>query len=524
MLLACAYSLGLAITAGAAETPVQAPKLEFGPCSIPGVPPGSRCGTYEVFEDREARSGRKIPLRVVVVPATGPDRLPDPIVWFAGGPGDSAVGNAGVSHDLEALSARRDLLLVDLRGTGGSAPLHCTELQGDKGVQGFLDSFLPAAGVRACRERLEKSVDLTTYTSAAAIDDVVEVADALGYGTLNLMGGSYGTRAVLVFLRRHPERSRTATLFGIVPTDERGPLHMAKNAQRALDGTIAECEQDAACRAAFPKLRDEIAAIFERVEREPVTVRLASGEVRLTRDGLAQTLRYMLYVPTSAVLLALNVHLAAQGDWKPMAETAAFFASSMGALPDGFYLAITCAEDLAFLSEGQIAPAVAGTFMGDFRIRQQQAACAAWKAPRLGREFLDPVVTDVPTLLITGERDPVTPPVNAERVAKGLKRSKLVVVADGAHSFNGIRGADDCAFSLATALIESGAVEGLDTSCLTTIERPPFVLAREADAAPPSGSSASPAPMRTRRRRSSSGSSSRTATCGRRSASSRRSR
>src|SRR4029078_9422692 len=142
--------------------------------------------------------------------------------------------------------------------------------------------------------------------------------------------------------------------------DERGPFSMARSVQRALDGLIAECEGDPGCRAAFPRLRDEVATVLRQVEREPVTVALMDEEtgkpveIRLTRSGLAQMLRYMLYSPTGASLLPLPVHLAAQGDWKPMAENVRRFAGHGGtALADGYYLSLTCSEDLPFIREDE---------------------------------------------------------------------------------------------------------------------------------------------------------------------------
>lgn len=475
-------ALGFVGGAVAEETAAPAKKIELKSCDLPGAPPEARCGTYEVWENRSAKAGRRIPLRVMVIPALGQEKLPDPFVFFTGGPGDSSV-DAGVwiSQEFKDLRQRRDILLVDYRGTGGSNPLNCPDLQGTQGIQGFLDDFLPADKIKRCAEELGKKFDLTQYTSDAAIDDIDEVRAALGYDEINLLGGSYGSRAALVYLRRHPQRVRTAILSGAVPTDELGPFSMARSAQDALDGLIAECEADAACKGAFPKLREEVAAVLQRAEREPVTVRLVDTEtggpveVRLSKTGVAQTLRYMLYGTASAMLLPLNVHLAAQGDWKLMAETARFFASAMGSTSDGYYLAITCSEDLPFIRESEVPAAVAGTFLGDFRIRKQQAACAAWPAAKLGREFLAPVASDVPVLLISGERDPVTPPSNADHVARTLKNSRHIVVPDGGHSFSGIQGVE-CVTSLMVSFVESGRLEGLDASCVARMKRPEFVL------------------------------------------------
>src|SRR4028118_690669 len=250
-------ALGISLIASGGEA---AGRLELTPCAKDkheGFPADARCGIYEVWENRDAKKGRKIPLQVVVLPARGANPLPDPVIYFAGGPGDSSVQEGVyVGLELYKLRDRRDILLVDLRGTGKSGGLFCTELEGAVGVQGFLDDFLPTERIHACRDRLKKSVDLSWYTSDAAIDDVEEVRVALGYGPANIMGGSYGTRSALVYLRRHPKGVRTATLLGVVAPDERYPLELARSTQTALDGLITECEGDPACRKAFPKLRE----------------------------------------------------------------------------------------------------------------------------------------------------------------------------------------------------------------------------------------------------------------------------
>ncbi|HYN21489.1 MAG TPA: alpha/beta hydrolase, partial [Thermoanaerobaculia bacterium] len=148
---------------GFAAEPPNRPELT--PCKEPGMPPEALCGTYEVFENRAAQTGRKIPLRIVVLPATGTDRLPDPFVYFAGGPGDASIpGGVFMAEQLGSLRRKRDVLLVDLRGTGESGGLFCPELKGKQDVQGFLDDFLPAAKIHSCRDRLKKEVDLSWYT------------------------------------------------------------------------------------------------------------------------------------------------------------------------------------------------------------------------------------------------------------------------------------------------------------------------------------------------------------------------
>jgi pimeloyl-ACP methyl ester carboxylesterase len=469
----------VAVPGCAAEAPRRP---ELTPCKKPGMPPEALCGTYEVFENRATRSGRTIPLHIVVLPATGPDRLSDPFVYFAGGPGEASIPWGFFwTQQLASLRLKRDVLLIDLRGTGRSGELSCPELRGEQSIQGFLDDFLPVDKVHACRDRLKKEVDLSWYTTDATVDDVEEVRVALGYGPLNLMGTSYGTRTVLTYLRRHPRSVRTATMDHVMAPDVKFLLTMPRNFKEALDGLIAECEGDPACRGAFPKLREEMDAVLRRATTEPVRVELIdpetgqTQEVRLTRTAVAQTLRYMLYAPMDAVRVPLEIHQAAQGDWKPLALSARSHGNMSGSA-EGLYQSVTCAEDVAVLRDEEIAAvAAADTLLGDFRLRRQKAACEGWPIRDLGSDFQNPVVADVPSLLISGERDPATPASNGARVAKTLKRSRHLIVTDGAHSLDGMQGAD-CVVGLIASFIEAGAVDGLDTACLDRMRRPELVL------------------------------------------------
>ncbi|MEA2559915.1 MAG: hypothetical protein QOH06_1419 [Acidobacteriota bacterium] len=468
----------LAVLGLLAVTPGFAAKLS--PCKEQGMPPEALCGTHEVFENRAARTGRKIPLKIVVIPAAPSGRLPDPITFFAGGPGEASIPfGLSKAQQLGLSGGKRDLLLVDLRGTGMSGGLFCTELNEETRGQRFLDDFLPTDRIRACRDRLKKEVDLSWYTTDAVVDDVEEVRTALGYGPLNLIGSSWGTHAVLTYLRRHPASVRTATLDGVLIPGSL--LRTARASQEALDGLIAECEGDPVCGGAYPKLREELAAVLRHVAADPVRLRVIDPptrrpvELRLTQGGLAQTLRYMLYSPIEAALLPLVIHEAAQGNWKPLARLAFLHGADMSGMSEGFLQSVSCAEEVALIRDGEIAPAVAGTFLGDFRVRRQKAACEGWPVRDLGPDLQAPVASDVPVLLISGERDPATPPSHGERAARTLKHARRVVIPDGSHYLEGMKGGD-CVHTLIASFIEAGAVEKLDTSCIARMRRPDFEL------------------------------------------------
>ncbi len=196
---------------------LPSPSLMLSPCNVEGTSEKVKCGTYEVYENRNSKKGRKISLKVVVFPATGKELAPDPFVYVPGGPGSSATEDAPyVAPQFAKIREHRDLLFVDQRGTGGSHPLNCSFFNAAD-LQSYFGYFFPLDDVRKCREQLEQKADLTLYTTPIAMDDLDEVRAALGYERLNLFGGSYGTRASLVYLKRHPKHVRTVTLQGVAP-------------------------------------------------------------------------------------------------------------------------------------------------------------------------------------------------------------------------------------------------------------------------------------------------------------------
>ncbi|HUQ83883.1 MAG TPA: alpha/beta fold hydrolase, partial [Gemmatimonadaceae bacterium] len=334
----------------------QSPQIALGPCALPGLDAGStaRCGMLIVAENRAVKNGRTIQLRVVVFPATGRDRAPDPVFYIAGGPGSSIVEDAAAfASDPPLVREHRDVVLVDQRGTGGSHPINCPFYGPPDSLQSFLGDFMPPDAVRRCRAQYARDTDLTQYTTTIAAADLDAVRAALGAERINLNGGSYGTRAAQEYMRRYPNRVRSAALFGLVPPSEAMPQHFARDAQRSLDAVIAECAADAACKTAFPRLADDVRAVFASLTRAPVRVTVEhprakqSATVSLSYDMVAETLRYMLYSSSETGLIPVVMHAAAQGDYGWLARRAlrARGANTGNGMFDGLYLAITCAED-----------------------------------------------------------------------------------------------------------------------------------------------------------------------------------
>jgi len=471
----------LAFLAAGAAAIAEPPRLTLAPCDVPGLEVKAKCGTLEVWEDRASAKGRRIGLKIVVIPASGPERVNDPYVYLSGGPGSASTEEAAfLAADFAKIREKRDLLFVDQRGTGGSHPLSCALFLPPGDLQAALGAFFPLESVRKCRSALEKDADLKLYTTAMAADDLEEVRVALGYDRLNLLGGSYGTRAAQVFLRRHPASVRTVTLQGVVPMNEPMPLHIPPWSERALRGVLAECAGEAACHAAFPDLDAEMDRVFAGLARAPVKTRVLNPqtaeptEVSLSRDLAAEGIRYMLYTSGSAGDVPVVVHQAARGDFTPIAESALFGRLEIvDSGSNGLYLSITCAEDLPWFQPEEAERLAAGTFIGNYRWQQQKAACELWPRGPVPEGFQELVHASAPVLLVSGMWDPATPPANAEQVAKGLPNSLSIVVPHGGHGYDGLEGLD-CLTELEAEFVRSGSVQGLDTACVQRIRRPPF--------------------------------------------------
>jgi pimeloyl-ACP methyl ester carboxylesterase len=457
--------------APASTGPIEAVEVRPHPCRVPDSDQEVLCATYPVWENRETRQGRKIGLHIVIIPALGPDKQPDPIFILGGGPGEAITEAAGYFAG-SGLRQKRDIVLIDQRGTGRSNPLHCSLYGKPVDVRLATGDLFPVDAVRKCRDKLEKVANLAQYTTAAFVDDLNEVRQWLGYGKINLLGGSYGTRSARVYWRRHPETVRSVVLVGTGSLDSYIPLGHAAAGQRALDILLAECAAQPDCRAAFPDTKADLQAVKARIDKG-VTVTVTNTvtgqkqEVRPTWGLVAEGIRFLMYGQAAADL-PLQIRKAAQGDLAPLVQMSIERRLS---ITEGLYMglnfSVTCAEDLPFITEEMIAKRTAGTYLGDYRIRQQKAVCEVWPRGKVSANTHEPVRSDVPVLLISGERDPVTPPEGADQASRFMTNRLHVVIPRGSHGNVG-----ECTDNLIRDFIDRASVKGLDPSCAATAYGP----------------------------------------------------
>jgi pimeloyl-ACP methyl ester carboxylesterase len=456
-----------------AEDPTTIPRLELR--TTEGDAGKISHGRLVVYEDRRARSGRQLELDVVVLRATGKAPQPDPVFFLEGGPGKGAAAGWQRFRDLW-MRSDRDIVLMNQRGTGGSNRLTLPS-QRKQDLQGFLDPPIRTDQIGEAIAELGKNADLRMYSTPDAMDDLNDLREALGYEQINLVGGSYGTRAALVYIRRHETTVRTAILNGVAPIEFKNPLYHAQSAQYALDKIFQRVEEDPVYCRAFPDLRKKFDEILERFADGSVKVDVTvvgTGEVvtlNLSKDAFAASLAYQMYYMDTSRRVPLLLWQAWKGDFKPFVISAIQRNRALSqSVALGMLLSVTAAEDVARIRPEEIEPLTRDTFLGDFRVRSQVRACRDWPKSQLAEDFGQPVRSNVPALIWSGEIDPVTPPQWGETCAKHFPNS-VHVVAPAAHGVSG-----SCITTIEKRFLEKGSAEGLDISCVGQMVLPPLEL------------------------------------------------
>lgn len=443
--------------------------LSLAPCYLPGLAELAECRAVRAPLFNEKPSAGALDIQFAVLRATTRQRESDPLFLLAGGPGQGARSYAPlVPAFFEDVRKSRDVVLVDVRGTGASSPLECPLPESSE-----ID-LTGIGGPSDCRKRLGRS--LSAFTTERQVRDLDAVRAALGYARLNLWGGSFGTRAALVYARLFPDRVRGVVLDGASPFENPFPSWTARDAATALERAFSDCEGDLECRTAYPQFRRDFGELLDRLERTPLVATAPHPRtgrpvrVRVDRVAFASTVKVMLYSPDHASLVPFVVARLKDGDVAPLlAAVWAERAWSTDTMALGLTLRIICAEELPRVPVDAAATA-SGTFLGRTDIE-------AWS--RLCRDFAPDEPADVttrplpvPALILSGELDPVTPPRWGEAMRASFPRSAHVVVPGAGHnvSFTG------CVPRLIARFIATADPAAVDPTCVGGLKRPPFVI------------------------------------------------
>ncbi|MDX2415910.1 MAG: alpha/beta hydrolase [Xanthomonadales bacterium] len=452
-------------------------QIEFNNCmlALPGtnLTANARCGLLEVAENPDDPAGKRIKLNIAMAPATGKTTEPDPVFFFAGGPGQAASETwVMIRSTLNKIRKTRDIVMIDQRGTGGSNKLNCvSEVEEDLNQE--IDLDLIRTETEKCLAELDG--DPRFYTTTIAMGDYNLVRQAMGYDKINIMGVSYGTRAAQVYLRLFPETVRSVTLDSVVPMQLALGQEHAQMLDRSVQTVFKDCSENESCNSLFPHQAEELSSLFAQLRNEPQQITIinpVSGEpqeMRLTADTLGVAIRFLSYASETQAMIPLLVHEAlTTGDLTRLASQALLIMTGLNEmLSKGMELSVLCSEDYPYMD---LSADYSHTLMGNLMLEIVGLQCGIWPRGEVAEDFHQPVVSDIPILLMSGERDPVTPPSYAVLAAKTFPNSLNLVAPGQAHSVM----KNICLRDITTEFIEKGSVENLDSSCVQNILPAPF--------------------------------------------------
>lgn len=438
-------------------------------CHLPGAEEALRCVTLALPLDYSQPKGETLKLHVTVAPAFRESARSDPLFVLAGGPGQAGTDVLVLlNHTFRRVRATRDIVLIDQRGTGLSDKLDCPHGDDD-------ESLSPAeqdAASRACIATIKRP--FTAYTTANAAHDIEQVRRALGYDSINVWGASYGTRLAQHYARAYPAKLRSLILDGVVAPDQVIPAG-GRDGQAALELVFADCNADPACKAAYPKLREEYAAVAARVAAGAVKLELADPrtarpvKVDMNSERFLGTIHNILYSAADTRRLPFLVHSAFDNRWQPFVarRNAAADFSTEGPVAQLLHLAVVCAEDLP-----RLTPAMAkedATPLTASVLTRISSLCAMMNvAPA---KIQAPTAIKTPALLMSGINDPVTPPRRAIAAAELMAKSQHLTVAHVGHGISQL----GCAPRLLREFLDQPD-KPVAAACLKEIPAPTFQL------------------------------------------------
>ncbi|MDX1688412.1 MAG: alpha/beta hydrolase, partial [Candidatus Promineifilaceae bacterium] len=485
----------------AAEEAAYEPAFEPAACQFE-VPGGREveCGYLIVPEDREnLDDGDTVRLHVAVFASESETPESAPIVYLAGGPGGDALETVPFVFEsrFAPFLENGELIMFDQRGTGYSEPsLACPEytelslelLDDVLTPQEAVDVYLEA--LAACHERLEaEGVDFTAYNSAASAADVRDLRQALGYEEINLFGVSYGTRLAQTIVRDFPEGIRSVTLDSAYPIAANIVLETPANLARALNVFFEGCAADTACQNAYPDLEDRFWELVEATDEEPITVPVQyafTGEqydAALVGDDLIGVLFQGLYSAEIIPVLPQVISDTIGGDYGLLGTLLSNFLLNNEFSSVGMQFSVQCHEEIVFAEPAQAEAAVeAYPRLEDFFVSSASVGraafdvCAMWEAGQAPPLEEEAVSSDLPTLILAGEYDPITPPSWGESVAAGFSNSMFFTFPGLGH---GVSLDGGCPLSVMLAFLDDPTTAP-DGACVETMAGPNFRVPGEA--------------------------------------------
>lgn len=464
-----------------AACPFENPFLSF----ITPESQGFECGYVTVPEQHANPTGPTIRLPVAILPASGINPQPDPLFLAQGGPGGDAFSIFSIIIPNTGVALDRDLVIFNQRGTLYAEPrLLCTELD-DITAELLLASREEADPLLKnayadCYQRFQaEGINLSAYNSIENAADVEAIRAALGYDEYNFYGVSYGTLLGLHLMRDHPDNLRSVILDAVVPTQLNFIPLVPQNTNRLFDRLFEVCAIDDKCQTEYANLEERFFAVVDALNEQPTIITVTDSDsgqtydTRLDGDGLLSFVYQIAYLSETRVIFPNLVTSFEAGDYDFIEAILPLFVFDE-TMSDGMYFSVICTEDADFeaadIPLDGIRPHIAANAIEDFE-NNFIDMCARWQVDELPSSVDEPVSSDIPTLLLSGEFDPITPPENAEIAAEFLSTSYNYVDPTGSH---GTFGSNPCANQIVRDFLNNPELAP-NASCLSLAQSENFV-------------------------------------------------
>lgn len=458
-----------------AESAPTKQQMMIEDCHVEGIRSQVRCGKLTVPENYNKPTDATLDVNFVVLPAHDNSKNNTPMMFLAGGPGQAAAQMAsGILRMFSEVRKTRDIILVDQRGTGQSNGLQCNNFE-DYDLYEDITDDMSSQDILDCLAGF--NVDLSHYNTTNAIRDFDALRDALNIDKIALYGGSYGTRAALVYMNMFPQHIESVVLDSVGPVEIQIGL-FGQTGARSYQLLLENCQLDEACHQAFPNLDDEFQALIERVEAEPIRATVmhptlgSPTEFVISRTKLISTLRLQLYFMQGRQFVPYVIHQAYLGNYLPLAGLVAQSGGDeSGQIHAGLLFNILCSEDYPLVKQNQWQADADNNFGRNEAQKNWHLACGVWPTYEVEREYFKPVTADIPTLIMSGKLDPVTPPSYGDITDKTLPNSRHIVVKNASH----IVVSSPCAIDLVNEFLTNKDPQAIDDTCLVEIEDERFI-------------------------------------------------
>lgn len=441
-----------------------------------------RCGLITVPKFHDNPDAGTIQVGVAIIPSTSSNPAPDPIILAQGGPGGS-----GFTYfpqfvlGFQTFLGERDVIVLEQRGTKFSSPdLLCEE--GFALTLDLLDDNLTPEdsyarseeATLACAERLaSEGVDFAAFNSLENAADIPYVANVLGYSEFNFYGVSYGTMLGQHLLNLNPEGLRSVILDANVPLNVNFMPLTGAGATRVFSLLFEACLADETCNSAYPDLQTKYFDVVARLNENPVLVdftdptddavypALITGDAVISLTFSAMYSSFLAQNMPRYIEQMYNDDFAWLEQWGGELVLRQDFASA-------FYNSVMCAEDSDFTEADFPVADIFSEFVPVF-VRDTAKfpeLCGKLGIPTLDSLIVDSLPTvDVPTLILSGEFDPITPPSGGDVIVASLPNATHLVFPNGAHGQFG----DTCATGIMTEFVNNPA-QAPDSSCIANLK------------------------------------------------------